>query len=156
MMRISAPGNSRSHGFTLLELMVVVTIIAVASAGIALALRDAAQSRLDTEAYRLAAALEAARAQSRASGQPLRWKQSDTNGVGGFVLDAPTDAKAPALPAWRAPGITARVDQPLLLGPEPIIPAQSVRLWLVDAPQRSLHVSTDGLRPFAVSAVQTP
>ena len=37
-----------------------------------------------------------------------------------------------------------------LLGPEPLIPAQSIRLWRQDQPQYSLTLRTDGVHPFAV------
>ena len=59
-------------GFTLIELMVVVALIAVASAMISLSLRDPSASQLDKEASRLVALLESARAQARASGLPVR------------------------------------------------------------------------------------
>ena len=57
----------RTGGFTLLELLVVVAIMALAMAGVGLALRDSGQTQLEREAERLAALLEAGRAQSRAS-----------------------------------------------------------------------------------------
>jgi prepilin-type N-terminal cleavage/methylation domain-containing protein len=44
-MRTSAPG-SKSKGFTLIELMVVVTLIAIATALVGLSLRDPQQAQL--------------------------------------------------------------------------------------------------------------
>ena len=44
-MRTSAAGISRPSGFTLLELLVVVAIMALATAGVSLALRDDPHSR---------------------------------------------------------------------------------------------------------------
>ena len=38
----------------------------------------------------------------------------------------------------------------LLLGPEPIIGKQEVVLVSAALPARSLHIATDGLRPFTV------
>jgi general secretion pathway protein H len=39
---------------------------------------------------------------------------------------------------------------PLVLGPEPIIGAQAVRLTSPELPGFSITIQTDGLRPFAV------
>ena len=132
----------RSAGFTLLEMLLVVTIVAIASAGVSFALRDSGQSKLETEAQRLAALLESGRAQSRATGIPVHWKAT----AGGFEWDG--------LPAtrgkWLAEGISASSQQALLLGPEPLIAPQNVRLWLTESPQWVLLVATDGLRPFQV------
>ena len=140
-------GAHFSRGFTLLELLIVVAIVAMASAGVSLALRDSAQSRLDTQAQRLAALLESARAQSRMLGVPVRWRATPT----GFAWDGlPTTGRAPLPTGWTEQGISARSAQPVLLGPEPLIPPQSVRLWLTDEPGRSLQVGTDGVHPFAV------
>ena len=71
-----APGNKprrAASGFTLIELLVVVALIAITSATITLALRDPAELQLQREAQRLAAPLETARAESRASGLAVRW-----------------------------------------------------------------------------------
>jgi len=59
-----AAGNKTAQGargFTLLELLVVIALIAIATAGASLALRDSADSALDRDAQRLAALLETAR-----------------------------------------------------------------------------------------------
>ena len=45
-----------------------VSIVAIASAGVAFAMRDSAQTQTEREAQRLSALLESARAQSRTSG----------------------------------------------------------------------------------------
>jgi general secretion pathway protein H len=119
--------------------LVVVAIVALASAGAVVALRDSAHAGLETQAQALAALLESGRAQSRASGIAVRWVATEN----GFALDGKAQA-------WQIPGVQAHSAQPLLLGPEPVIPPQSVTLWLAEQPQRRLRVATDGLRPFAV------
>ncbi|MDB5730941.1 MAG: putative ral secretion pathway protein [Variovorax sp.] len=140
-------------GFTLLELIVVITIIAVATAGVSLALRDSGQTRIDREAERLAALLESARAQSRTSGVAVRWRPV----AGGFVFDGlPPDA----LPdRWLDSGTSAQAAAAngamlpaLQLGPDPIIAAQQVVISAEGPPARSVRLATDGLRPFAVVA----
>ncbi|HRN65296.1 MAG TPA: prepilin-type N-terminal cleavage/methylation domain-containing protein, partial [Alicycliphilus sp.] len=69
------PGRAVAQGgFTLLELLVVIAIIALATAGVGLALRDSGATALQREGERLAALLESARAQSRASGAAVRWR----------------------------------------------------------------------------------
>jgi general secretion pathway protein H len=145
---------ARSSGFTLLELLIVVAIMAIASAGVSFAMRDSSQTQLEREAQRLAALLESARAQSRSSGIPVRWRVTEQ----GFVFDGlPTQA----LPhSWIAPGIVVQAagnaapgPASLQLGPEPIIGKQSVTLS-AGATGRSLRVATDGLRPFAVQSLE--
>jgi general secretion pathway protein H len=139
---------ARRRGFTLLELLVVIAIIALGSAGVAFAMRDSAQTQLEREAQRLAALLESARAQSRASGQAVRWRVTPD----GFRFDGlPTDT----LPrTWLAPGIAASGPASVVLGPEPIIGRQSIVLSAAGG--RQLRVETDGLRPFAVTSGATP
>ena len=149
-----APAPARRGGFTLLELLVVIAIIAMATAGVGLALRDSGQASLEREGDRLAALLESARAQSRASGAVVRWRPTP-QGPRAFVFDGlPVDA----LPThWMTDGIYAqpaaadgRPALALQLGPEPIIAAQQVVIGSDALPGKSLRIATDGLRPFAV------
>jgi len=62
------------QGFTLLELLVVLTVMALGSAGVALALRSTPQQQLQEEAQRLVAWLESARTQARSQGLVVRAK----------------------------------------------------------------------------------
>jgi general secretion pathway protein H len=139
----------RSRGFTLIELMVVVTIIAVASALVSLALRDPTAGRLDHEGARLVALLEAARTEARSAGLTASWEpRSGEEGVAGFrFVGFPPSAELAT--RWLEPGVTAEVQgaPAVPLGPEPLIGAQRIVLHLGD---QHLVISTDGLGPFAV------
>lgn len=137
--------GSRNRGFTLLELLLVVAIVAVASAGVSFALRDSGQTQLEREAQRLAALLESGRARSLASGAPVRWRVTPT----GFVFDGLAQGELPD--AWLSKDVAATGNELLLLGPEPIIGPQAVKLVLATDRGRTLTVSTDGVRPFAVT-----
>ena len=63
-----------TRGFTLLELLVVIAVIALGTAGVALAMHDSGQTLVEREATRLAALLDAARGQSRATGGVVSWE----------------------------------------------------------------------------------
>ena len=159
------PYKSFSRGFTLIELMVVITLIAIATAGVSFAIRDNESTLLDREADRLSVILEMARVQSRSSGVALAWLPL----AQGFVVlpaselkGKPLEISADTINAWLAPGLSAQIvsanaqigsananapQQSLLLGAEPMIAPASVLLTLG---ARRLRVATDGLRPFAV------
>jgi general secretion pathway protein H len=145
-MRTSAVGNRRAAGFTLLELLVVVAIIAIATAGVSFALRDQQVTQLEREAQRLAALLESARAQSRSSGAPVRWHPTES----GFAFEGVPPDMLPQ--RWLVETTQVRGTGMLLLGPEPIIGRQEVVLVSTALPGRSLRIATDGLRPFAVTS----
>lgn len=150
------------RGFTLVELLLVLAVIAMASAGVAFALRDSGQTQLEREAQRLIAMLEAARAQSRASGLPVYW-QADARGFSFVGLRTPGPAsgdtsaglagaagESGTVTPWLGDGISVSEGDVVLLGPEPIIEPQRI---VLQQAQHSLRIVTDGLRGFAV---QTP
>ena len=152
----SRPGLRRvAQGFTLIEVMVVMAMIAVATALVSLALRDGTQARLEEEGARLSALLEAARTESRASGITVRWLPGTGSGAEGAgdggvapgfrFIGLPAGADLPS--RWLAAGVSAEVlgAPALLLGPEPVLPRQRVVLQLED---RRLVLGSDGLAPF--------
>jgi len=139
----------QSLGFTLVELMVVLVIIAVSAALVTLALPNSDGTLLAREAERLAALLESARAQSRAAGVPVIWHTTER----GFAFDGLPPLAEPMPGNWLDAHTTAAASAPLLLGPEPVIGAQQVLLRRAGSNQL-LRVGTDGLRPFVVEPVQ--
>lgn len=123
--------------------MVVVAIMALATAGVAMSLRDGSVTALEREAQRLGALLESGRAQSRMSASPVRWRTTDT----GFVFEGLAGTKLPT--TWLSSDVQAQATT-IVLGPEPIIGPQQIRLMSLSAPQYHLTLATDGIRPFAV------
>ena len=144
-----------SRGFTLIELMVVVALIAITTAVVAFAVPDPSSTRLEREAVRLTAILESARVQARAGVMTVVWiPQATSNGADYQFIGLP-DAFMPPL-KWDTREVKAEVvnngggigrDKTIVLGPEPVIDAQSIILRLED---RQIIIGTDGLEPFHV------
>ena len=146
-MKPRAP--ARPGGFTLIELMVVVALIAIASAVVSLSLRDPDATRLEREGARLVALLESARTEARSLGIAASWQpDSGQDGVAGFrFIGLPPSSELPD--HWLNRGVTAEVQgaRAVPLGPEPLIGAQRIVLHL---DRQSLTLTTDGLGPFVV------
>jgi general secretion pathway protein H len=130
--------------------MIVVALIAVAAGVVSLALRDPASSRLETEAARLAALLDAARAESRATGLAVHWVPLPAGEPAHFRFVGLPDS-LPKSAHWLDSGVSAEVDgaTSVQLGPEPLIGAQRIVLRLAD---QRIELGTDGLGPFTTAA----
>lgn len=133
----------------MVELLVVIALIAIAAGAVALALRDGGADRLEREGARLAALLEAARADARASGLAVRFEIASADAADGVdfrFVGLPPSVRLPE--RWLDPEVSAEIvgARSLLLGPEPLLPAQQVVLRLRD---QRLVLATDGLAPFA-------
>jgi general secretion pathway protein H len=165
-MQTSVPGSSTpaaarrrrtQAGFTLVELLVVLVLIALSSAVVALSLRDADASQLDEEAERLSTLLEMARAEARISGLAVRWvpagAEEDAPGLRNEngperhfrFVGAPQRLGLPT--RWLDEGVSAQVlgARSVLLGPEAILPPQRILLSLG---QQRRVLASDGLSPF--------
>jgi general secretion pathway protein H len=144
----------RERGFTLVELLVVIALIALVSAVASLALRDPASARLDREAERLVVLLEAARHEARAAGVAARWEPRSLTADEDFrFIGLPERLALPT--RWLEPGPAAEIigARALVLGPEPLIGPQRVVIRL---DERSIAVVTDGLGPFVVEPADAP
>ena len=170
----------RQRGLTLLELLVVLSIIGLAMAGVSLSLRDSSQTQIEREAQRLVAVLEAARAQSRTSGVALVWQPTSEGfairpALSSGITHSGTPNNTPAThhavspiaartERWLATGTVAAVTTAaspnntptpanlVVLGPEPILPPARIMLSVAVAnqPATTLRIGTDGLQPFRV------
>jgi general secretion pathway protein H len=148
----------RAGGFTLIELMVVIAIIAIAAGVASLAVRDPADTQLEREAARLSALLEVARAEARTLGLPVVWVPASAAGEKAGqapfrFVGLPQSSDMPT--RWLASGVSAEVQgaTSIVLGPEPLIGAQRVVLRLE---RQRLALATDGLGPFLVVDPDAP
>ena len=130
--------------------MLVVAIIAIATAVASLALRDPAASKLEHEATRLASLLESGRAEARASGVAAYWEPlaEQADGSGFRFVGLSVNSTMPT--HWLDAATSAQVigARAVVLGPEPLIGEQRIVLRLDD---QRLTLTTDGIGPFAVS-----
>lgn len=149
-MPTSVPGNKArpARGFTLLELMVVVAMIAITTAVVAFAIPDTSTTRLEREAARLIALLESARTQARSGAMTVLWVPQANGGDADYQFLGLPPALMPPL-KWMEREVKAEVSgaRSIVLGPEPVIGAQSLVLRLED---KQIIVGTDGLSPFEV------
>lgn len=145
----------QAQGFTLLELLVVLTIVALVTTGVSFAIRDDRSTQLEREALRVSAMLESARAQSRTSGVPVKFTPTASGFEFTGIRAHKTDrANLAGAKSWLAAGTIATIVVPaegesLVLGPEPMIGEQRIELRLGD---RRMVLATDGLGPFVTQA----
>ena len=130
----------------------MIAIIAISVGVVSLALRDSNAAKLEEEGVRLAALLEMARAEARASGTAVRWVPAGATQDDGVQFRFVGLTAAAALPTrWLDAATRAKVvgATTVVLGPDAILPAQRIVLTLAD---QRLELASDGLAPFAVAA----
>jgi len=112
------------HGFTLMELMVVLVIIGICTAGIGLGMGTLLdpQRKLRQDALQLAQHLQVARDDARIDGRTLRW-QADARGYafsrrdgGRWVVLERDDQLRPR--QWQAGEVVVRPREGIELSPE--------------------------------------
>jgi general secretion pathway protein H len=151
-MEAACLNRSKSLGLTLIELLLVLTIVGLSAALAIPALRDPAATQLREEADRLAHLLEGARAASRAYDEAMAWRVEPA----GFRFIG--QAGGPWPTNWLHPHTeaTIRSAQDVELGPEPVIAPQAILLRHRQRAELSLWVRTDGVRPFEVVLATPP
>jgi general secretion pathway protein H len=147
------------RGLTLIELMVVTLLIAVAVGAVSLSLRDQSATALDREAQRIVSVLEATRAKARGSGVAMLWVALPEGYAtlaapqAGASVQVPLNAVTPWLSAQtqvQILGASGQTQPAFLVSAEPMMPPVSLLLGVAG---RQVRVATDGLRPFRVEAV---
>ena len=137
----------RAHGFTLIELMVVLVIIGVCTAGIGLGMGTLLdpQRRLRQDALRLAQHLQVARDEARIDGRTIRW-QADAKGYafsrrdgGRWTTLQRDDLLRPR--QWQATDVSVQPRQGIELSPEWIGAPWEV---VLSAGAQQLRVRDDG------------
>lgn len=136
--------KTQQAGFTLVELMVVLVLLALGSSLVVANMRSSLSSTLDTEAQRLQAVLENARAQARSRHTLLTW----TADAQGFTL-SPADNAHVVLQRmqWLAAG-TLSEPAILWISAEPLQAPARLTLRHADIPAGRWVLETDGVRGF--------
>jgi general secretion pathway protein H len=146
----------RTRGFTLVEVLVVVTIIALLVSLVAVQLAPGAQQSVADEGARLAALLRHARDEAIATGVPLAWQRTE----GGYQflqrgpdrkwqpMDSDASLRARPLPTGvsvasiETPSKASRENQTVIFLPTGI--ADPFRITLMLGEHR-VHVASDGV-----------
>ena len=161
---MSARCNRLASGFTLVELMVVLVVLAVTASLVSWSVSAARGHGLESAAEQLAATLEQARWQAIATGRRIAWELPQTSGAAGSTMPQARWYEQTQDGNWHlrvTPAAAALADvsvtivQPrsagntparLVLGPEPAGVAVCILLMQEGS---TVAVASDGIAPFA-------
>ncbi|MDT8905565.1 MULTISPECIES: type II secretion system minor pseudopilin GspH [Pseudomonas] len=138
-------GRDRLRGFTLIELMVVLVIVGIASAAVSLSIRPDPLKLLRQDAERLAQLLQLAQTEARVDGRPITWR-ADAKGFGfsrradqGTGLDRFKDDPQLRPRRWQSSSLQVDIEP----GPRVVLSAE----WISEPLQIRL---SDGLNSLTV------
>lgn len=156
-MIMRAQHQSIAAGFTLIELMVVLVVLAIAASVVTMSVMPASEHALETAAENLASTLEAARWQAISTRRRIAWEAPATSQAAAQWFDQSNDGtwQLRVTPAAPLNGVITIVqprpasDAPprLILGPEPVGAAVCV---LLTQANNTMAVVSDGVAPFSV------
>lgn len=155
-----AQRQSIAAGFTLVELMVVLVVLAIAASVVAMSVMPASGHALETAAENLASTLEAARWRAISTRRRIAWEAPATGQAAAQWFDQSNDGtwQLRVTPASPLDGVVTIVtivqprpasDAPvrLILGPEPV--GAPVCVLLTQA-NNAMVIVSDGVAPFSV------
>lgn len=140
----------RRSGFTLLELLVVITIMGLAAAAVALSVPGGDGRRLQEEAARLGALFRIAQDEARISGRTLVW-EADLNGYRFRPLDAEAAGNwnDEVLRPRSWPFVVRRIEAGrIVFGREPMLEPATFRIATTD---REVRLAIDALGNLTIS-----
>ena len=163
---MSARCNRLASGFTLVELMVVLVVLAVTASLVSWSVSAARGHGLESAAAQLAATLEQARWQAISTGTRIAWELPQTSSAAGSTMPEARWYEQTLDGSWRLrvtpaavaafAGVSVTMAQPqsagdtparLVLGPEPAGVAACILLMQEGS---TVAVASDGFAPFAV------
>ena len=163
---VKARSRALATGFTLLELMVVLVVLAIVGSMVTLSISAASGHALESAAERLSSTLEEARWQAIATGRRIAWEAPQTNPPAGKTSAEARWYEQTQDGVWQfriAPlttplfdNIAVSIVQPrstndvparLVLGPEPVGMTACV---LLTQDGSTVAVVSDGVAPFSV------